>query len=480
MPAWPDHSIWWHLYPLGFLGAERAALPPDEAAHHRLPRLANWIDYVVELGCNGLILGPVFASETHGYDTVDHFTVDSRLGTEDDLVQLVQAAKARGVRIVLDGVFNHVGRSFPAFVDAAANGDRSPYADWFRRESGSGAGTEAGTEAAIDAGSGAEQAPSDGFRTFEGHDRLVELNHESPQVVDYVAEVMNHWLDRGIDGWRLDAAYRIQPEFWRRVLTGVHERHPEAWFCGEVIHGDYAGYEAESGLDTVTQYELWKAIWSSLNDANFFELAWALKRHNGMLESFAPQTFIGNHDVTRIASRLTDPRHLEHALVILLTVGGTPSIYAGDERALQGIKEDREGGDDAIRPPFPDDPSALPAAGHDHYRLHQQLIGLRRRHPWLVRARTEVGTLTNTAMTYTLTDPSAVPMAGLAPDPDPASGPTSGSPRRLAVALNLADKPVQLTLPPGSWRHIAGTGAFSSRQVDLPAAGWSIADEPAS
>ena len=458
MPSWPDYSIWWHLYPLGFLGAERTALPPDEPARHCLPRLSNWLGYVVELGCNGLILGPVFASETHGYDTVDHFKIDPRLGTEDDLVQLVQAAKASGVRIVLDGVFNHVGRSFPAFADAVANADRSPYADWFRRETADGA-----------------QQQADGFRTFEGHHRLVELNHDSQDVVDYVAEVMNYWLDRGIDGWRLDAAYRIQPTFWRRVLSEVRARHPEAWFSGEVIHGDYAGYAAESGLDTVTQYELWKAIWSGLNDRNFFELAWALKRHNAMLESFAPQTFVGNHDVTRLASRLTDPRYLEHALVILLTVGGIPSIYAGDERAMQGIKEDREGGDDAIRPAFPDDPSALPAegAGLASYRLHQQLIGLRRRHPWLVRARTEVGALTNTAMTYTLTDPAA----------DAASGPA----RRLAVALNLADQPVRLKLPHGSWRGIAGSGGaggnggpgggFGSDQVDVPAAGWAIADE---
>ncbi|HEY3867584.1 MAG TPA: alpha-amylase family protein [Actinocrinis sp.] len=451
MPVWPDHSIWWHLYPLGFLGAERAALPPDEPARNRLPRLANWLGYLVDLGCNGLILGPVFASETHGYDTVDHFKVDSRLGTEDDLVQFVQAAKARGVRIVLDGVFNHVGRSFPAFADAAARGEQSPYASWFRR----------GT------GAGAEPAPSDGFRTFEGHHRLVELDHESPQVVEYVASVMGYWLDRGIDGWRLDAAYRIQPSFLRRVLSAVRERHPEAWFCGEVIHGDYAGYTTESGLDTVTQYELWKAIWSSLNDANFFELAWSLKRHNAMLESFAPQTFLGNHDVTRIASRLTDPRQLEHALVILLTVGGIPSIYAGDERALRGVKEDREGGDDAIRPAFPDSPSALPDDGLGTYRLHQQLIGLRRRHPWLVRARTEVGTLTNTAMTYTLTDPTA----------DRASGP---APRRLAVALNLAEQPIQLALPPGAWRRIAGTGGFGYRHADLPAVAWSIADESGS
>ena len=94
-------------------------------------------------------------------------------------------------------------------------------------------------------------------------------------------------------------------------------------------------------FDSATQYELWKAIWSSLNDGNFFELDWALQRHNGFLASFAPLTFIGNHDVTRIASRLERPEHVAHALVILLTVGGVPSVYAGDEFGFRGVKEER-------------------------------------------------------------------------------------------------------------------------------------------
>jgi cyclomaltodextrinase len=145
-----------------------------------------------------------------------------------------------------------------------------------------------------------------------------------------------------------------------------------------------------TGVDAVTQYQLWKAIWSALNDRNFFELAWALQRHNSLLENFVPQTFVGNHDVTRIASQLADDRHLPHALVIFLTCGGTPSIYAGDEQAFRGIKEHRAGGDDAIRPAFPATPADLAPFGWQIYRLHQRLIGLRRRHPWLHRAQSRV------------------------------------------------------------------------------------------
>ena len=164
------------------------------------------------------------------------------------------------------------------------------------------------------------------YATFEGHRQLVALNHAEPEVVAHVVKVMNHWLDRGADGWRLDAAYAVPKPFWREVMREVRAKHPDAYVFGEVIHGDYAAFVHDTGVDAVTQYELWKAVWSSLNAGNFFELAWAMKRHNTFLEAFVPQTFIGNHDVTRIANQLTDERHLAHALAILMTCGGTPSI----------------------------------------------------------------------------------------------------------------------------------------------------------
>ncbi len=167
-----------------------------------------------------------------------------------------------------------------------------------------------------------------------------------------------------------------------------------------MIHGDYPEFVAASGLDSVTQYELWKAIWSGLNDHNLFELGHALGRHNGFLETFAPLTFVGNHDVTRLASQLEDDRHLAHALAVLLTVGGTPAIYYGDEQAFRGIKEERAGGDDEIRPGFPGAPDELAPTGWPVYRLHQDLIGLRRRHPWLYRAQTEMLHLAGEQMIY--------------------------------------------------------------------------------
>jgi cyclomaltodextrinase len=412
---WVDHAIWWHAYPLGFVGAPEQA---QSQVQHRLPALVDWLDYLVELGASGLLLGPIFASSTHGYDTVDHFRIDARLGDEADFEVLVQAAHERGIRVLLDGVFNHVGDQFPRFQQVMAEGPTSQAAEWFHL-----------------------YWPE--YEHFEGHRDLVTLNHGSAQVRDYVTDVMCHWLDRGADGWRLDAAYAVPADFWAAVVPEVRQRHPQAYLVGEVIHGDYADYVVRSGLDSVTQYELWKSVWSSLNEANFFELDWTLQRHNGWLDTFVPLTFLGNHDVTRIASQLTDLRHYAHALVLLMTVGGTPSVYAGDEQGFQGVKRDQPGGDAEVRPPFPPFPSDLAPFGEGWFRLHQELIGLRRRHPWLHWARTETLHLTNTQLVYR----------------------TAFGDDALVVALNIGEHP--MARPGGE--VVAGDPDY-----ELPAHGWVV------
>jgi cyclomaltodextrinase / maltogenic alpha-amylase / neopullulanase len=435
---WIERAIWWQVYPLGFVGAEREASACADVTH-RLGHLIAWLDYAVNLGASGILLGPIFASSTHGYDTIDHFRIDRRLGDESDFNALVKAAHDRGLHIVLDGVFNHVGREHPLFQRAIANGPHSPEASWFRltRSADGAAGEE----------------PD--YATFEGHRQLVALNHDEPTVADYVERVMSHWLDRGADGWRLDAAYAVPRRFWTRVLPAVRTRHPDAYLFGEVIHGDYAGFVRDTGVDSVTQYELWKAIWSAMNDRNCFELAWAMERHNAMLDTFVPQTFIGNHDVTRIASQLLDERHLAHALVILMSCGGLPSIYAGDEQAFRGIKEHRAGGDDAIRPAFPTTPADLAPFGWPIYRLHQELIGLRRRHPWLYKARSRVTELHNTDLVFEAFHEE----------------------NRLWVALNLADAPIVRAIPAAIARlagDIAVRRKGTATEITLPPHGWGV------
>jgi cyclomaltodextrinase len=435
---WIARTIWWQVYPLGFVGAEPEAGACVGVAR-RLDHLVAWLDYAVKLGVSGIMLGPIFASSTHGYDTIDHFRIDPRLGDEADFDAFIEAARRRGLRVILDGVFNHVGREFPAFQRAIAGGPAAPEASWFR----------------LTWPAGAASGGEPDYATFEGHRQLVALNHDEPSVADYVTRVMSHWIARGADGWRLDAAYAVARPFWKRVLSGVRAPHPQAYIFGEVIHGDYAGFVRETGVDAVTQYELWKAVWSALNDRNFFELAWALDRHNTLLDSFVPQTFIGNHDVTRIASQIRDERHLAHALVILMTSGGTPSIYSGDEQAFRGVKENRAGGDDAIRPAFPAGPADLAPFGWPIYRLHQELIGLRRRHPWLHRARNRVIALRNTEFIYE----------------------ASHQEHRLWVALNLDDAPVVRAID-ANVERLAGDVVVSrngaATEITVPPHGWGI------
>jgi cyclomaltodextrinase len=430
--SWVSHAIWWQVYPLGFVGAFPApseAEPPGPG-EHRLRRLVDWLDHAIELGASGVALGPIFASRTHGYDTTDHYRIDPRLGDDADFDHFVAEAHRRGLRILLDGVFNHVGLDFQRYREASHD-DAS--ARWFRGRPGR-------------------------FHTFEGHSELITLNHGNPDVVDYVVDVMDHWLGRGADGWRLDAAYAVPERFWATTLPRVRERHPEAWFVGELIHGDYAAAVSAAGFDSATQYELWKAIWSSLNDGNFFELDWALQRHNEFLASFAPLTFISNHDVTRIASRLERPEHVAHALALLLTIGGVPSVYAGDEFGFRGFKEERYGGDDAVRPEFGTPPMQLDAAGSQAWALHQYLIGLRRRHPWLHGATTRALRLENRHYVY-----------------EARSGQEA-----LLVALNIDDEPLRLAASELGVRRaevLAGSAAPPQEVVDtvsVEAHGWQI------
>ena len=434
-PDWAAYAVWWHVYPLGFVGADTERSDPfgEPVSPAPFDRITAWLDYVVELGVSGILLGPIFASQTHGYDTVDYRRIDPRLGDDAAFDAFIGAANQRGIRVLLDGVFNHVGREFDVLRRALDEGPGSVANSWFRRT-----GTTDDGEPVFD--------------NFEGHHALVALDHAAPVVADFVVDVMSHWLARGIDGWRLDAAYSVPEAFWAEVLPRVRADFPGAYVVGEVIHGDYPAIVSAAGLDSVTQYELWKAIENSIESANFFELDHALGRHNGYLQTFAPLTFVGNHDVTRLASVITDERHLAHALVALLTVGGTPAVYYGDEQGFRGIKEERFGGDDAIRPAFPSEGrDGLAPDGWPVFHLHQELIGLRRRHPWLHRATTTTLELTNTALVYE----------------------SRFGDDRLIVVLNLGETDAAADVP-GAGEVLAGAASVDAGSVTVPAHGWAV------
>ncbi|MBB1510718.1 alpha-amylase family glycosyl hydrolase [Tessaracoccus sp. MC1756] len=361
-----EHAIWWHVYPLGATGApirtEHGAPSP------RLRKLDAWLDYAVELGCNGLLLGPVFQSVSHGYDTLDHYRIDARLGDDTDFDHLVEQSRARGMHIILDGVFNHVAREHRLV------GERPELVRW----------------------------EGDRPKGWEGHDALVELDHGNPEVLDLVVDIMLHWLRRGIAGWRLDVAYAVPASFWRAAAERVRAEFPDAVFVGEVIHGDYLGFIGESTLTTLTQYELWKGIWSSLTDVNGWELAHAIERHAVFAERFLPNTFLGNHDVSRIATRV--PRATTVVPYLLMALPGAPSIYYGDEQGFTGTKTETWHGDDEIRPPLPETPAGLSSLGAHIWHHYRAAVALRRRHPWLATASVEVLDKSNEHLTYRVYD----------------------------------------------------------------------------
>ncbi|MFD5867480.1 alpha-amylase family protein [Corynebacterium sp. NPDC060344] len=381
-PDWLEHAIGWHVYPLGFTGApvhgddSTAAIEPAPGTA-RLDHLTGWLDYVQELGLNVLQLGPVFESATHGYDTLDYFRIDERLGDDAAFDRLIAAAHERGIKVLLDGVFNHLSSQAPMFREALDDPD-----------------SDAAKLFDVDRSGEQPSAPC-----FEGNLDLVEFDHRAPETAQFIESVMRHWLERGVDGWRLDAAYAVDPDFWSGVLASVRADFPHAFIYGEVIHGDYVDIVSRSTMDSVTEYELWKATWSALKEHNFYELEWTLGRHDEFLGSFVPVTFIGNHDVTRIASQVGQDKTVL-ALVVLMTVGGIPLIYYGDEQGYSGVKEERFGGDDQVRPAFPATPDELSGLGAWVHNAYQQLIALRRRHPWLHRAKATVTAIANERITY--------------------------------------------------------------------------------
>ncbi|MGY5766509.1 alpha-amylase family glycosyl hydrolase [Brachybacterium sp. DNPG3] len=448
LPAWIRTAICWQVYPLGFCGAPRHREDlvgesygegAGENVVHRLGRVVGWLDHLVSLGANVLILNPIFDSVSHGYDTLDHRRLDPRLGDDADFAQLVAACHERGIRLVLDGVFNHVSHHHPVVRAALAAGPDSPEGRRIRWADSGAAGSGAADGGAADGGAadGTTGRAAHPYG-FEGNADLVELNLADPVVQDRIVEVMGWWLDRGADGWRLDAMYSAGAEAWEPILARVRAAHPEAWILGEVIHGDYPSIAQASGAHSVTQYELWKAVWSSLADGNLWELAHALGRHEQFLAEFLaeglPLTFVGNHDTTRIASQLPDGRDLAVAIALLALLPGVPVVYAGDEFGATGVKEERAGGDDAVRLPFPDDPADAPAripvlspeAAPRILEAHRRLLGLRRRHPWLQTASVHVpeDALANEHALIEL------------------RARTGGE--RLLLALNLSDEPAAL------------------------------------
>lgn len=331
---WFNKSIIYQIYPLGFFGAPTQN---DGKLEHRILNFLDFIPHLTRLNIDAVYFCSIFESSAHGYDTMDFKKLDCRLGNNDDFKKVCDELHKNNIKIILDGVFNHVGRDFWAFSDVRNNRYDSIYKDWFYIN--------------FDANNNY----NDGFwyEGWEGHFELVKLNLDNPAVKNYLFECVNMWIDEfKIDGLRLDVAYMLNRTFIKELHDFCKNKNPEFFLAGEMIHGNYNEIVNPEMLDSATNYECFKGIYSSFNSMNMFEIGHSLQRQFGMEDWCLYRgkhliCFVDNHDVTRLASNLTNENHMTLAYGLLFAMPGIPCIYYGSEWGILGKKED---GDLALRP----------------------------------------------------------------------------------------------------------------------------------
>ncbi len=329
--AWYDSAVFYHIYPLGLCGCEHEN-NGKETSH--FDKLTEWAEHAKKIGCNAIYIGPLFESGTHGYDTIDYRRVDRRLGTNGEFRAWVKKCHDMDMHVIVDGVFNHVGRDFFAFLDLKEKRESSPYKDWF-----------------LNVNFWGNNEYNDGFcyENWGGHNLLVKLNQRNPQVKDYHFETVRYWVDEfDIDGIRLDAADVLDFDFMKDLRNVANDVKPEFWLMGEVIHGDYGRWVNPQTLHCVTNYELHKGLFSGHNDHNYFEIAHTIRRLNDLCRGEKLYTFVDNHDVARIYNKLNNKEHLYPVTVLLYTIYGIPSVYYGSEFSIEGEKQ--RGSDWNLRP----------------------------------------------------------------------------------------------------------------------------------
>ena len=328
---WYNKAVFYHIYPLGLCGCEREN---TGVASSKFDKITAWADHAEKLGCTAIYIGPLFESVGHGYETTDYKKVDCRLGTNDDFKTFVKHCHDIGLKVIVDGVFNHVGREFFAFKDVKANRENSKYTSWF-----------------CDLNFGGNNEYNDGFSygNWGGYNLLVKLNQRNPEVKDFICDVIKFWVEEfDIDGIRLDAADVLDFDFMRDMRVFTNRLKEDFWLMGEVIHGDYSRWANDDMLHSVTNYELHKGLFSGHNDHNYFEIAHSVKRLLYICGERRLYTFVDNHDVNRIYTKLNEKEHMYPVTVLLYTLYGVPSIYYGSEFCIEGNKE--KGTDWDVRP----------------------------------------------------------------------------------------------------------------------------------
>jgi glycosidase len=378
-PAWVAETVWYQVFPERFRNGDTSNDPKGVQAWRRGPvtnqeffggdlrGIIEGLDHIASLGCNGLYLTPIFASPSvHKYDTDDYLRIDPSFGTDDELRELVRACHARGMRIMLDAVFNHSGKGFGPWKDVLARGEASPYRDWFHIKA----------FPLFPKGKDSGDTRDANFEGFAFTTRMPKLNTANSELKEYLFGVAERYLiDFGIDGWRLDVSNEIDHAFWREFRARVKAVKPEAYIVGEIWH-DAMPWLRGDQYDAVMNYPYGTAIADFLLAKHWStggkELAWRLAAI-----SFAyPRpvlrsafNLLDSHDTDRLRTRLGGPARARQALALLMSLPGAPCIYYGTEYALEG------GHDPDCRRCMPWDPSPEELAFADFVRA---LVRMRR------------------------------------------------------------------------------------------------------
>ena len=333
---WAYESVFYQIYPLGFCGAP---FENDGVEKSRILKVKEWIPHIRGIGADAIYFSPVFESDTHGYNTRDFRKIDCRLGSNEDFAEVCRSLHEAGIRVVLDGVFNHVGRGFWAFQDVLKNRENSPYLNWFH----------------INLGGNSNYNDGLWYEGWEGNYDLVKLNLKNEEVVNHILESVRFWVEAfDIDGLRLDVAYCLDHDFVRRLRSFCDGLKEDFFLVGEILHGDYKTLVNDQMLHSCTNYECYKGLYSSFNSMNLFEINHSLLRQFGpegwtLYKGLHLMTFVDNHDVSRVASILTNEKHLPLIYALAFGMPGIPCIYYGSEWGAKGNKSD---GDPALRPSF--------------------------------------------------------------------------------------------------------------------------------
>lgn len=331
---WYETNVIYQIYPLGLCGAPSEN---DGVRINRISRLNGWVEHLTRLGVGAVLFNPLFESDRHGYDTRVFGHLDARLGDDGDLEALCSRLRAVGIRVILDGVFNHVGRGFWAFRDVIRQRAASPYRDWFY----------------LNFDGDTDRHDGFWYESWEGHTELVKMNLQNPAVSDMLLEQVTDWHRRfGISGLRLDVAYMLNRDFMQRLRAHVQAMDPDFWLVGEMIHGDYKSIMNDTMCHSVTNYECAKGLVSACNSLNLFEIGHSLHRQFGdepwaLYRGACPMSFVDNHDISRAATAMKNRRQLPALYTILMTMPGVPCLYYGSE---WGITGDKAKGDSDLRP----------------------------------------------------------------------------------------------------------------------------------